>query len=763
MKVWHLTPETPRTPYHLNAGERATLRIGTYPIEPGHTVWVDVRVFSSRGERQDRVAARWQRNEDNNSYWGAEIGPFADADRVLYRIHARHLMDEVQTPLAEFTVGPKIHLALLWHMHQPLYRDLSRTDPKGAYPVPWVRLHALRDYYPMGALVKEFSEVHLTINLVPSLLWQVEDYVERGATDAALELTLTPADALSADERETLLSTFFAADWHHQIYPHPRYRALFEQRARGNAFSIQDLRDLQIWSNLAWFGVEFRTGEVCLPDGSVVTVKRLVEQGEGFTQADITVMVEEQYKILRNIVPLYRQLQDSGQIEISTTPFYHPILPLLCDTNLATVDKDGATLPERFSWPEDAEAQIRLAVDFYAERFGRPPRGMWPAEGAVSQNVAPLFARHGMQWIATDQGVLARSGQWGYQIDNPDVLCQAYRVEGDASHEAISIFFRATAPSDDVSFQYATRPDECVVAQEFVSRIQTRLAARVSDPVNRIVSVILDGENAWGTYRDDGRPFLRALYATLAADPSVRTVTFQEYLDGNPARHVRPHPRAEHPQVYDLFCGSWIDEAGSAPGVDLGTWIGEPEENRGWQLLQRTREFMAKTGVTPTSLPLAFAALYAAEGSDWFWWFGSDQDSGADADFDDYFRTHLKSVYRLSAQPYPKALDQHIVPRTVVWSFTRQVPIISAHDTLTIRTNCAGTLRWWTDDDRTLRSSPLQRRGGVMAGQCAYSLTFGPFPSEVTEMVFAFVCDGCRCNRTALCCRGEEQRVTILP
>ncbi|MGE0823484.1 MAG: hypothetical protein AB7G75_24335 [Candidatus Binatia bacterium] len=762
MQVWHLTPDTPRSPYHLAAGERATLRIGTYPIEPDQTVWVDVSVVSANGqERQDRVEARWLQNEGGNSYWDAEVGPFADADRVVYRVCGRKQTEEVHVARVEFTVGPKIHLALLWHMHQPLYRDLSRANPKGAYPVPWVRLHALRDYYAMAALTQDFPDVHLTINLVPVLLWQIEDYIERGATDTALELTLKSADALSADERGTLLSTFFAADWHHQIYPHARYRTLFEQQARGEAFSVQDLRDLQMWFNLAWFGLEFRTGEVCAPDGTVISVKRFVDQQEGFTTADVVAMVEEQYKILRSILPLYRQLQNCGQIEVSTTPFYHPILPLLVDTDQATLDKDGTVLPERFAWPEDAEAQVRLAANFYTDRFGRPPRGMWPAEGAVSQSVVPVFARHGIQWIATDHGVLARSGQWGYQADNPDILCQAYRVEDETSGEAISIFFRATEPSNAIGFQYSSATNERVSAQAFVAQIKVRFASHLEDPANRVISVILDGENAWGGYRDDGRPFLRELYATLAADSGIRTVTFQEYLDGNQARHIHPHPQAEHRRVYQLFSGSWIDEAGSAPGVDFGTWVGEREENRGWQLLRRAREFLAKTGGATTDTTLAFAALYAAEGSDWFWWFGTDQDSGADAEFDDYFRTHLKSVYRALQQPPPAELDQHIVPRTVVWSFTRPVPVIAVGDSLTIRTHCPGQLRWWTDIEPTSQSMPLKPRGGVMAGQRAYSITVGPFDSGVTEVKFVFSCSGTRCNRTALCCRGEMQRVTV--
>lgn len=503
MQLWHLTPDTPRTPRHLSAGEQALLRIGTYPIEAEQTVWVEVQVFSTAGEqRHEWVEAYWRQNDGNNSYWEAVVGPFAEADRVSYSVYGRNPTQETGALTVEFIVSPKIHLALLWHMHQPLYRDLSCTDLKGAYPVPWVRLHALRDYYSMAALVREFPEVHLTINLVPALLWQIEDYLERGATDMALELTLKPAETLSADERETLLSTFFAADWHHQIYPHLRYHALFEQRARGDSFTVQDLRDLQMWANLAWFGLEFRSAEVVLPDGSSVSVKRLVDKGEGFTDAEIATMVVEQYKILRNLLPLYCRLQESGQIEVATTPFYHPILPLLWDTDLATLDKEDAQLPERFAWPEDAEAQVRLAIDYYLKCFGRPPRGMWPAEGAVSQAVVPLFARHDLQWIASDQGVLARSGRWGYPVDDPDVLCQAYRVEDEAGQGAVNIFFRATAPSDAVSFQYAGHLDEQMAAQEFVARIKTRFAAHVADPANRILSVILDGENAWGAYRE---------------------------------------------------------------------------------------------------------------------------------------------------------------------------------------------------------------------------------------------------------------------
>jgi alpha-amylase/alpha-mannosidase (GH57 family) len=236
-------------------------------------------------------------------------------------------------------VGPKLYLALLWHQHQPIYKDTSHPTASGSYIHPWVRLHAIRDYYSMAALVAEHPGIHLTINLTPSLLWQIEDYLEHGATDRTLELTLKPAELLTPGEREAVLSTFFDANWHNQIFPHPRYKALFEQRRRKQEFADQDVRDLQMWFNLAWFGSEFRKGDVKLATGEIASVHCFVEQGSGFTTADIEAMVAEQYKIMRAIIPIHRQLQEHDQVEVSATPFYHPILPLLVDSDRATPDR----------------------------------------------------------------------------------------------------------------------------------------------------------------------------------------------------------------------------------------------------------------------------------------------------------------------------------------------------------------------------------------------------------------------------------------
>lgn len=762
MTIWHLTPDAPRLPHRVSLGERIELHAGTWPVANDQLVWATLKVRHSNGSTERIHAdATWQRNDGANSYWVVHIGPFAEGDVVTYTLHGQSPNGVTQTSEMTIRVGPKLYLAILWHQHQPLYKDLLHrakdNSERSSYLYPWVRLHAIRDYFSMAALVGAHPDVHFTINLTPSLMRQIEDYIERGATDRSLELTLKPAESLDAEEREQVLADFFDADWHNQIFPHPRYKALFTQRWEGRPFTIQDLRDLQMWFNLAWFGQEFRDGDVTLPDGQVASVRRFVAQGRDFSTADIQAMVAEQLKIMRAIRLVYSALQARGQIEISTTPFYHPILPLLVDTDRATLDRPGTAYPVRFMHREDAQAQVAQAVEHYKHCFGRAPRGMWPAEGAVSQSVIPLFAFGGARWIATDRGVLARSGKWGYQADNPNVLCQPYRVEDGGS--AVSVFFRDTALSDAIGFRYqAFEPEKA--AHDFLREVKERFAHRLEGDADHVLSVILDGENAWGAYREDARPFLHALYELLERDVEVRTVTFSEYLDGNPVRGIAPHPLSEQTRVHDLFTGSWIDENASGLGVDLGTWIGEGEENRGWELLGQARNFLTASGASQQTAPTAFDALYAAEGSDWFWWFGDDQDSGNDPEFDDLFRLHLKTVYRaMGAQP-PLALDRNIVPHTVLWTFTQQVPSIQPGDRLRVRTHCPGLLTWQVDDAPALSAS-LTPVGGVMAGTSRHHITLGPFPPDVREVRFRFRCTHPNCDGKGICCRENEHHVTI--
>ncbi|HWA70726.1 MAG TPA: glycoside hydrolase family 57 protein [Polyangiaceae bacterium] len=732
------------------AGLPISIDVTSTPVQPDQVVRVRYEVHHTGGTAENGcVTARWLENRDGSSYWRAELGPFRRGDRVEYAFEGESSDGGALAPGGAFTVMPRLFLALLWHQHQPLYRDLCAASPRGSFVKPWVRLHAIRDYYAMAALLAEQPGVRATINLTPVLLDQIEHYANGGATDIAQELTLKPAESLSSSDREAILSSFFDADWHNQIFPHPRYAELFAKRAAREAFDASEIRDLQMWFNLAWFGDEFRKGSVELVTGEIASVRRFVEKQRDFSESDIEAVLAEQLKILRAVVPVHRTLQDKGVIEVSTTPFCHPILPLLIDTDRATIDRPGAGPPRRFAYPEDADAQTRLAVEQYQRLFARPPDGMWPAEGAVAAFAVPIFARNGVRWIASDQGVLARSGQWGYRVERPDVLCRAYRT-GETGDD-VSIFFRATAPSDAIGFHLQNASDPEVAVREFIEGLKARYGGGGDDD-DRLLTIALDGENAWGAFRDDGRPFLRALYRQLAQDPDLETTTFSDYLEG------RAQAGVVEARVYDLFTGSWIDEWGSAPGVDLGTWIGEPEENRAWELLGAVRDVLSQA--PPASVGgQALGALYAAEGSDWFWWFGSDQDSGSDQEFDDLFRMHLSNALRLAGQKQLPELALHIVPHASVWTFAEQIENVAHSDRLVIRANCPGILEWWVNESHG--AEPLLPVGGVLAGAHRYERTLGPFEPSTREVVFRFECRHAGCRGGAVCCWGRTYHVQV--
>lgn len=756
MELWHHTPDAPRRPARVSAGHAVSIHAGTWPIGPGQAVWVEWRLVTERGATVDgRAPCRWDSNRGVNSYWSADLGPFREGDRITYTVVGASPEGQVSTSPLTFQVGPALHIAWLWHQHQPLYRDPGAPRPAGSYRYPWVRLHALRDYYSMPALAAQY-DVHVTFNLTPVLLQQLDDYVCHGATDRALDLTLIRADALTGREVHEILSTFFDVDWYHQLYVHPRYRELFDRRATGAHFSPGEVCYLQMWFNLAWFGYEFRQGPLRLVTGDVVAVARFVKQQRGFVHDDVLAMVAEQYKVLRAVVPLHRTLQETGRIEVTTTPGYHPILPLLLDTDSATIDRPGATHPVRFAHRDDATEHVALAAEDYRARFGRAPLGMWPGEGAVSAGAVQLLADQHVQWTATDGGVLARSGRWGYQVADATVLCQPY---APAEAPSIAIFFRDAALSDGVGFRYGQSDADAAVG-DLIRTIETHYLDRLpaDDGHDYVLTVVLDGENAWGGYVDDGRPFLDALYRRLSADSRLRTVTFSEYLCGNPARGVRSHPINALAGVHELACGSWIDEPGSAPGVDLGTWIGESEENAAWALLEHAR--VAVPG--PLAQSPVRAHLLAAEGSDWFWWFGTDQESRNDGAFDDLFRAHLRGAYRAVGLDPPGTLDVDIVARPKIWTFTHPLARLPRSAQVTIRTNCPGRLTYRVDgaDERTAR---LVAVGGVMAGVRRFQTTLGPFGPSAQAVDFRFFCEHAGCPHDAPCCRSDVHTIALGP
>lgn len=542
-----------------------------------------------------------------------------------------------------------LSLAIVWHQHQPYYKDLVT----GELALPWVRLHGVKDYYGMARLLSEFPGVRCTINLVPSMLAQLVDYLEKDATDPFLQRTVIPADALSAEDVSFILDHFFMAQVDRMVCIYPRYKELLEQRRAGRVpaaraaqeFSVKDLRDLQVWFNLAWFHpVSFEESPA---------LRELKRQERGFTEQDKAAVLREQKQVLAKVIPLHKELAARGQLELTTTPFYHPILPLLCDMRSSHAAMPRNPLPSgHVSLAEDAETQISRAIAYHRALFGAAPRGMWPSEGSVSPAIVPLIARHGVQWIATDEEILSfslgtalRSGQ---VLQRPDLLYRAWRVQGGPD-EALSILFRDHRLSDLIGFQYQSW-EGAAAAEDFLLQAQES-AKSVAKDGETIVPVILDGENCWEHYPEQGLRFLRTLYAKLEKqEHGVQSVRVSDFLDA--------HPPAR--QLETLFSGSWINH-------DFYIWVGHAEDRRAWEYVYRVREDLLAQARSrgaaardDPALARAWEELYIAEGSDWYWWYGDDRTSGNDDAFDTLFRTHLRNVYKFLGQPAPFFLNEPV-------------------------------------------------------------------------------------------------------
>jgi alpha-amylase/alpha-mannosidase (GH57 family) len=544
----------------------------------------------------------------------------------------------------------EVALAFLWHQHQPYYPD----DLTGENVMPWVRLHGVKDYYGMALHLLEYPEMRCTINLVPSLIRQLQDYTERGATDRYLSVSRIPADSLAEADGLFLLENFFNANHEHMIRPFPRYAELLQRRGAGRhtarealrRFTERDLRDLQVWHNLAWIHP--------LAFEKDTELKDLRARGRHFTEADKCWVLQKHLEILGNIIPLHRRLAQTGQVELTTTPYYHPILPLLLDKKLAREALPDVKLPRYAGgYPEDAAAQLRRAVEQHQQVFGAAPRGLWPAEGSVCQAMLPLLAQHGIRWIATDEEILSGSTHGFVSRDsrghvrNPSQLYRPYKV-AEGGHE-LAIVFRDHALSDMIGFHYQ-RSEPVAAADDFLGHLRGIGKAVTAGSAPALVSVILDGENCWEHYPGGGVAFLRALYERCLAGRDVRPVKIGAFLERYPPRDMLPH----------LFAGSWINH-------NFAIWIGHEEDNTAWDALHRAREHVRERGrhgrVVPDKVRQAWEEIYIAEGSDWYWWYGDDHSSAQDALFDYLFRKHLQNVYVLLGDQPPPDLSRPISRR----------------------------------------------------------------------------------------------------
>jgi alpha-amylase/alpha-mannosidase (GH57 family) len=524
-----------------------------------------------------------------------------------------------------------VKLALLWHMHQPNYEDLAT----GEHILPWVRLHAIKDYWGMVAMLEAFPRIHVTFNLVPSLLSQVEAFAGGRARDRHLEVGLKPAGELTGDEGGWLVANGFHAPYGRMIGPYPRYAELHALREHRQMFARQDLLDLQVWHKLTWMDPDLLAADARL--------RALVDKGRDFSEADKTVLRAVELELLRNVIPAYKAASDRGQVELATSPFYHPILPLLCDSDAhLRAHPDAARPRQRFARPEDARAQIDRAIAFHEGTFGRRPSGMWPSEGSVSDQAVRLMTDAGMQWIATDEDILSRSldvplprDGFGH-AERPELLYRPYRVGANGP----ATFFRDHALSDRIGFHYQSWDDRAA-AHDFIERVREagrRFSAATGGEVGT-VSVILDGENAWEHFAGGGRPFLRALYGGLEACPDIQTVTMAEASAGAAI------------ELASIFPGSWINS-------DFYIWIGHRDDHRAWTQLGELRAvFDARAGsLSAEARERAFEEILVAEGSDWFWWYGDDHSSDHDREFDDLFRRHLRNAYTALGAPVPDEL-----------------------------------------------------------------------------------------------------------
>lgn len=544
-------------------------------------------------------------------------------------------MSKAQNPL---------YFSMIWHMHQPYYKDLVT----GEYRLPWVRMHGIKDYFDMVSMLREFPSIRQNFNLVPCLLEQIEDYTDHQAKDFFSDLTLKRAKTLEKTERFSILHNFFFAEWENMIKPYPRYWHLLKKRGFQadesrleqveKIFSEQDFLDLQVWFNLTWFDPIFKRNDPFL--------RQLLKKGEGFTEEEKGLLMQKQIEVMRRIVPEYRALSESGQVEISTTPFYHPILPLISNTGRARDACPQIALPRNpFIHPEDARRQIEMAVAYHEKLFGTKPVGMWPSEGSVSEEIVPIISDAGIRWIATDEEILTCSllpSLVKEKKEKKDFLFQPYRVEVDGRE--LDILFRDHGLSDLIGFVYS-RWDPVDAAKDFVHHLHQIREATISTQKAPLVTVILDGENAWEHYKNDGWDFFRELYTRLSDDPLIETTTVRDYLDRFPPKNTLPR----------LHAGSWINH-------NFRVWIGHEEDNLSWDALYEAREFLVRTerekkeSIDPVKLETAWKEIFIAEGSDWNWWYGDDHSSQNDRDFDELYRKHLANVYTLMGEDPPDKL-----------------------------------------------------------------------------------------------------------
>lgn len=535
----------------------------------------------------------------------------------------------------------KLSIAFYWHMHQPSYKLNEDSD----YLLPWVRMHAVKDYLDMVLLMNEFPNLKLNFNLVPMLVESIIDYGENNFQDVHSRLSVTPIEELSDDDKRFILSNFFDANFNSMISHHEAYKDLYEKRVIQNVYEIneytnQEYSDIMAWFNLAWFDPVY--GEI-YPE-----LRQLADKANGFTLEDREKIINYQYEIIKQIIPTYKNFMEAGKIEITTSPMYHPILPILLDIKCAHRNiPNPEVLPANLKMTKDAITQTKMALDRMEEIFGKRPKGIWPPEHCVSAKTLEMLSDLGVEWTITDEGILANSINFDFVRDFRGHLADPYHLlkpyEYKTKNSKIDIIFRDSMIPNLISFEYPNT-DSKKAANDLYDRIkviQSKLFASPDD--SHLLTIALDGENSWENYSDDGSNFLREIYRLITEDNSLETVLISDYIKRD--KNVKP--------LSKIYSGSWINR-------NFQLWIGEPTKNQAWNALKKVRDdFMQFVKANPNhkNIEKAHHEIYMAEGSDWFWWYGEPNHSGQDHIFDYLFREHLRNVYKLFDEPIPEYLN----------------------------------------------------------------------------------------------------------
>jgi len=529
-------------------------------------------------------------------------------------------------------------------MHQPVY------EIEGTYLMPWARLHAIKDYLDMVLFLEKFPKLKLNFNVVPALMDTVIDYAN-GVHDIHSELTLCDVENMTLEEKSFVLNNFFSPKFETMLFKSENYKALYQKRFSRDVcntedFDSREISDLMALFNLVWIDP--------MHYQRYPRLQELWEKQYNYTQDDRVEIIEIQREIIREIIPAYKKYIAEGRIEMTTSPYYHPILPILVDIKSSVKSVNTSEgLPQSLGMLDDARMQVKSALDRVEEIMGVRPKGIWPPELCVGPKTMELLVKEGVEWTISDEGILADSIDFDFvrdfkgNLNDPYHLLKVYEYE--TKIKPINVIFRDRSIPNLINFEYAGI-DSKMAAGDLYDKIKVIQSKLLVSPDNsHLLTIALDGENCWENYQNDGNDFLSYLYSSLENDDTLETVLISDYIQED--KHKK--------ELTKILSGSWIDKT-------FQYWIGEFTKNKAWQYLKDAKDAFdnfVKENKNHPNIKIAYRELLIAQGSDWFWWYGEPNNSGQDFVFDYMFRERLKNMYLNLGLEHPEYLNESLITK----------------------------------------------------------------------------------------------------